>query len=177
MAVLEGVDFLGVGWLGFGTVDFETLAIHYVQVDEKVIGPYSLKELNELRQAGKIPENAYYSVKGIEGWHPISELFKPTIVKPPPPLGAQKRHRGDFTKPKEPHRSDEMLGLLLIFVGQVIAIYFFAYFDPSTIQLAPGRVDMGLYFHQQNGMLLGISVMLLGGMLYVAGRADRKLGL
>lgn len=158
-------------------MDFETLAIHYVQVDEKVIGPYSLKELNELRQAGKIPDNAYYSVKGIEGWHPISELFKPAIVKPPPPLGAQRNRTSNGNAHKQPHRSDEMLGLLMIFVGQVIAIYFFAYFEPSTIQLAPGPVDMGLYFHQQNGMLLGISVMLLGGMLYVAGRADRKLGL
>lgn len=160
-----------------GAVDFETLAIHYVLVDDKVLGPYSLRELNDLRQQGKIPDKAFYSVKGIDGWHPVSELFKPAIVKPPPPLDAQKRQAETAGPPSAPRRTDSMLGLLLIFIGQVIAIYFFAHFDPQAIQLSPGRIDYSLLFYQQNGMLLGISIMLLGGMLYVAGRADRERGL
>jgi hypothetical protein len=155
-------------------MEFEALAIHYVLVEDKVLGPFSLRQLNEMHDAGKVPDTAFYSVKGIEGWHPITELFKPTIVKPPPPLGSDRRTESQKSKGTS-LPPDSLIGLLVILIGQVLAVYFFGFYNPPMIQAANGPFDPTLLYYQQNGMLLGLGIMLLGGLLYVAGAAERSL--
>jgi hypothetical protein len=88
------------------------------------------------------------------------------VVKP---MDMQK-HSGAGDKPASDTSSTRVFGGLLLMIGLGVAGYFFTLFDPSVSTGSGMRVNnIGLMQQQQNGVIIGIGLSLVGILMVLLG--------
>ena len=162
-----------------------TEGIFYLKLGGKVEGPYTIGQIYDLWAARKINSQTLFArLEEMDKWLPLAELTL-TIAppRPAPNLRPTDYLQSPPTKSERPPRAPKQYGNLLatllarisvsfefsiglcIVTGVFLALYFMLFFPAAG---EGTEINQERLFAKQNGVIVGIGLVLMGGILTVA---------
>ena len=144
-----------------------TISLFFILKNEEKTGPYVEKQIYSMWNNGQLTADCFVVDSKSNAKKDIISFVEncQSEVRNIEPVVTNSEERSAVTS----------FGILFLVGGLICAAYFFVAFDTSVSSSYGGRVNnIGLLNQRQNGIMIGIGASILGGLLIIIGKNNKK---